>query len=126
MLFINEQHQVFYGACIEKSNAKNDPYRKALFYALGLTSETRNHIDSLYDFKERGINFDGLFQGWQTSTSVRATRLAFNLYNGFTGDVGDGRKDDMLQYTPEELFCDGLMMYFFEAVKLRYPENTRQ
>lgn len=122
MKFINEIHRRFYEDCINRTNSHSDPYRKALFYTLGLTDETRRYINSLYDFEERGVSFEGLFQPWQTGTSLKVTRMAFNLYNGFAGDTGENKTDEPEQYTPDNLFCTGLAVYFFEAVKLRYPE----
>ena len=126
MVFMDGQHKKFYADCIVKANAQNDPYRKALFYTLGLTKETRRQIHSLYDFNERVILTEGLNESWQTGTSLRASRMAFNLYNGFTGDISDGgisQSSDL--YTPYCLFDTGLLPYFFEAAKLRYPEYCR-
>ena len=122
MVFIDGQHRKFYEDCINKANASKDPYRKALFYMLGLTEKTRCNISHLYDFKERGIVFDGLFGDFQTSVSLKVTRMAFNLYNGFTGDTGEKGNDEPRFYSPYYLYDTGLMVYFFEAVKLRYPE----
>ena len=122
MLFINNEHKEFFLDCIKKANAADDPYRKALFYMLGLTGETRRHINTLYNFTERGIKIDGLYDGFQTGTSSKVTRMAFNLYNGFTGDAESSRDDDPKYYSPYHLYDTGLMAYFFEAVKLRYPE----
>lgn len=120
MLFKDKQHQEFYEENVNKTNSASDPYRKALFYTLGLTAETRNNINDLYDFNEKGILFDGLRKPWQTGSTGRVTRLAFNLYNNYhgNGEIGDNAGS----YTPEDIFCDSLMIYFFEAVKLRYPE----
>ena len=126
MLFINEAHKNFFLDCIRKTNSANDPYRQALFYMLGLTDDTRRNINKLYNFKERGIIIDGLFDGFQTGTSTKVTRCAFNLYNGFTGDMGAERKDDPEYYSPYHLYATGLMPYFFEAAKLRYPEYCCQ
>jgi hypothetical protein len=125
MVFKDNQHKEFYNDCIVKAQAHNDPYRKALFYALGLTNETRRNISSLYDFNERGILLNGLNNGWQTSTSLRVTRMAFNLYNGFAGDIGDGNDQYAGLYTPYHLFDTSLLPFLFEAVKLRYPEYYR-
>ena len=122
MIFKDDRHMEFYNDCVKKAKAHRDPYRKALFYTLGLTDETRRYISRLYDFKERGICFDGLFDGFQTSTSKKVTRMAFNLYNGFTGDVGGGCSEPPDLYSPYNLYDTGLMAYFFEAAKLRYPE----
>ena len=53
--------------------------------------------------------------------------MAFNLYCNGTPSVDDYKKreDQLLecsQYTVEELFCSGYARYFWEAIKLRYPE----
>lgn len=127
MIFKDKEHEDFYNLNIERTNSFNDPYRKALFYTLGLTEETRNNIDSLYSFKWREINFDGLRQGWQTGTSMRITRLAFNLYNGFCGDTDDEEyKYDSRNYTPYYLFDTGMLPYMLEAIKLRYQEYMNE
>lgn len=125
MIFRDDLHEKFYNENIAKTKAHDDPYRQALFYTLGLLDETRRHIKSLYDFKERGIDFDGLFGGWQTSTSKKVTRMAFNLYNGFAGHTGEEEIDKAENYSPYELFDNSLMVYFFEAVKLRYRDYYR-
>lgn len=123
MIFKDLEHEEFYNKVVEQTNSSNDPYRKALFYTLGLTEPTRRNIDSLYNFKERCIDFNGLRNGWQTGTTTKVTRLAFNLYNGFAGSTGDDdHNDDPENYTPYNLFDTGLMIYMFEAIKLRYPE----
>lgn len=123
--FLNNAHMNFYDRMVTRTHSQRDPYRKALFYTLGLTADTRNNIDSLYDFKGNMISFEGLNgpnSGWQTSTSIRVTQLAFNLYNGYHGE----EDSEAYQYTPSELFCDGLMHYMFVAVQLRYPEYVRE
>ena len=119
MRFSDKMPHELFEVCIILTAARSDPYRRALFYALGLTADTLDHITDLYNFEEKGIEFDGLSAGWQTSTSMRITRLAFNLYNGWNGEDGIDRPEF---YTPYELFSDGLAGYMLEAVKLRYPE----
>jgi hypothetical protein len=118
MEFMNNDHKSFYNQMVARTHSEQDPYRKSLFYTLGLTDETRRNINNLYDFKENGINPDGMHGGWQTSTSWKVTKLAFNLYNGF-GDP------DAEEYTPYELFSNGLMEYMFNAVRLLYPNYTK-
>jgi hypothetical protein len=81
-IFKNISHEQFYEGNVIRASHKHDPYRKALFYLLGLTDETRRHIREVYDFQENSILLEGLHAGWQTSTSSRLTRLAFNLFSG--------------------------------------------
>lgn len=122
MIFLDEKHQQFFEEGIKRTNSHNDTYHLALFYALGLTDETRCHIGDLYDFEEKAIMHGGLTKSWQTSTSIRVTRLAFNLFNGWNG----GNIDRPEFYTPYELFCTGLASYMFEAIKMRYPEYIHE
>ncbi|WP_025845213.1 DUF6075 family protein [Paenibacillus ehimensis] len=120
--FKDLEHHQFYEGNIRMTRSQQDPYRQALFYLLGLTSQTRRHIRDLYDFEESSIRLEGLQQGWQTSSTVKLTRLAFNLYNGYTGDAELGAPRN---YSPYFIFDTGLLPYFFEAIKLRFPEYAR-
>ncbi|AIQ13796.1 DUF6075 family protein [Paenibacillus durus] len=122
--FKDIDHEQFYEGNIRMTRSQQDPYRKALFYLLGLTPQTRQHIRDIYDYEESCIRLEGLEQGWQTSSTLKLTRLAFNLFNGYTGDVETGR-DHPRHYSPYHLFDTGLMPYFFEAIKLRYAEYAR-
>ena len=102
--FKNKEHEKFYFEYLSKCRYQ-DAYHKALVYCLGIDRDTRNNVDRIYDFKTGLVKTECLCEGWQTSGSVRIVRMAFNLYcNG----------------TP--LFCCGYARYFWEAVKIRYPE----
>lgn len=120
-IFKDISHEQFYEGNVIRANRQHDPYRKALFYLLGLTDETRRHIHDVYDYQENSIRLEGLQEGWQTGTSSRLTRLAFNLYSGYTGED----EQQVYQYSPYYLFDNELMPFFFEAVKLRYSEYDR-
>ena len=53
--------------------------------------------------------------------------MAFNLCCNGTPSVGDYEaEEDQLKecqyYTVEDLFCCGYARYFWEAIKIRYPE----
>lgn len=122
--FKDLEHEQFYEGNIRMTRSQQDPYRKAFFYLLGLTPQTRRHIRDVYDYKESCIRLEGLEQGWQTGTSAKLTRLAFNLFNGYTGNRETDR-DHSRNYSPYHLFDTSLMPYFFEAVKLRYAEYAR-
>ncbi len=81
MKFNGEGHKDFYekyGATYESA----DRQRQALFYLLGVSEETRKHINSIYDFEECCIIPEILTSGWQTSSSRALTALAFDLYHG--------------------------------------------
>ncbi len=86
---------------------------------IGITPETRANIKSMFDFNDDLIEPEGMHGGWQTSGTIRICRLAFNLWNGYTEE---GQEQC---FTPEDLFCCEFAPYFFEGIKLGYPEYCR-
>ena len=121
MKFMDNEHRAFFEQQTARAHAEGDTYRKAMFYALGLTDTTRRHIEEIYDFANHCPRFNVMRKAWQTSSSVQVTRLAFNLYNGYDGS---GKTDPHSAYTPYELFATGFMEYMFEALRIRYPEYS--
>lgn len=124
--FKSKQHENFYQEYLSKDRYQ-DVYYKALVYCLGISEDTRNHVDNIYDFKTGNIKTECLKEGWQTSGSLKNIRMAFNLYcNGtpsvFDIDDADGQLQECGCYTVEDLFCCGYARYFWEAIKIRYPE----
>lgn len=63
-----------------------DNFHISLAYLLTLDTVLRDHIGALYDVKKDVIIFEGLNKPFQTSTSIKTTRLAFNLWNGSVYD----------------------------------------
>lgn len=112
--FSSNAHRDFYEDMLGKCQ-KQDSYHRAFFYLMGLTGDTRTHINDVFDFQEDGIIPEGLTAGWQTGGSIRVCRMAFNLWNGYSEAPGD-------EFTPAALFCCEFARYFVEAIKLRYPE----
>ena len=104
-----------------------DPYYRALVYLLGMAAETRAHFSRCFDGETRTIRPAALGEGWQTGGTMRIVRMAFNLWNGWCyeseEDAQEGRISDA--FTPDDLFCCEFAPYFYEAVKLRYPEYTK-
>ncbi len=84
--FKNEAHKKFYMKYLQKCRCQ-DVYHKALVYCLGLNSDTRNHVDRIYDFKTGCVKTECLYEGWQTSGSMKVVRMAFNLYCNGTPSV---------------------------------------
>ena len=126
IIFSSKEHKDFFYGILYKIQ-KYDVYHQALFYCLGIDRDTRDHIESIYDFEEDTIKTECLTEGWITSGSSKIVRMAFNLYCGDSPSVDDQEnKEDMMTeyecYTPEYLFCCGYAMYFWQAIKLRYPE----
>ena len=99
----------------------SDPERKALAYLFAVDTVCFEHIRELYDFEGDCIKPDALDKGWQTGTSCKTTRLAFNLYNSFCSDRFE---NDMpsVSFTPVELFCSEYSEYYVEALRIRFAE----
>lgn len=126
--FKNKEHEKFYKEYLTKCRYQ-DVYHKALVYCLGIDRDTRDHVDKIYDFRTGNDKPECLHDGWQTSGSVKIVRMAFNLYCNGTPSVfeyddsdTDGQLNEMRCYTVEDLFCCGYARYFWEAIKIRYPE----
>ncbi len=124
--FKNAAHKNFYLEYLPQCRYK-DVYHKALVYCLGIDADTRNHVNRIYDFKSGCVKTKCLNEGWQTSGSMRIVRMAFNLYCNGTPSVfdiedADGQLRECGCYTVEDLFCCGYAKYFWEAIKIRYPE----
>ena len=119
ILFNGEAHERFFNQMMERCPRQDDPYCRALFYLLGVCDETRRRIDAMFDFEEMGIKSESLHPPWQTGGTSRLTRLAFNLWNGWREDGAEHLS------TPYELFDCGFAPFFFQAIKLRYPEYCK-
>lgn len=121
MNFVNDIHEQKYEALVKRMGAEKDVYRKALAYLITADKACSKHIEQIYDFDDRCIKSDCLADGWQTDTSLKTCRLAFNLYNGGLGWCDD---EDRCLVTPAEIFSCCLAPYYWEAIKLRYPEYS--
>jgi len=124
--FKNKEHEKFYINYLPKCRYQ-DAYHKALVYCLGIDEDTRKCVNRIYDFKTGCVKTESLQEGWITSGSAKIVRMAFNLYCNGTPSVSD--YDDVEEqlkeyrcYTVEDLFCCGYARYFWEAIKIRYPE----
>lgn len=125
--FKDAAHRKFYETYLEKCR-EQDVYHKALVYCLGIDKDTRFHIERIYDFKTGYVRTECLYEGWQTSGSMKIVRMAFNLYCNDAPSVYDTENHDKQleeygHYTVGDLFCSGYAQYFWEAIKIRYPEH---
>lgn len=122
--FMNEEHEKRYYAVLERMG-KTDTEHRAVAYLLALDNECYKHKESLFDFVEDGIKPWGVFNlPWQTGTSVKTSRLIFNLWNTRYYDLEDDNreiKESAWKYTPNEIFSSSLARWYFEAIKLLYP-----
>ena len=123
--FADEDHKAFF---MERSKKlKPDVYLKSLIYTLGICRDTRRNFDSIYDGRRRSIIPNAIRQPWQTGSSLKVTRLAFQLYTGSTptASLGDDQDiDECRRYSVSDIFSCSYAPYFFEAICLRYREYT--
>lgn len=126
--FKNAQHRDFYFDTVARLDA--DVYLRAFIYTIGISDITRNKWECFYDEKAREINLNAKNHGWQTSSTLRITRLAFQLFTdstptAVTFDENDNRIEDFQecqQYSVSDIFCCEYAKYYVEALKIRYPE----
>ncbi|ABR50059.1 hypothetical protein Amet_3974 [Alkaliphilus metalliredigens QYMF] len=117
--FNSEAHELFYKEMLARTN-QTDVYYKAFFYCMGICETTRKHIEDLFDFKEGGIMPEHLHQPYQTGTSYKVTRMAYNLWNGY---VEEGTES---LTTPSSLFACEYAAEFHQAIKIRFSEYYRE
>lgn len=116
--FASKEHENFFFSMLAKCG-NSDSYHRAFFYCVGISDTARRNVSRIFNFKKDCINPDGLHEGWQTGGTVRLTRLAFNLWNGYVEE-----REERLS-TPYEIFDCGYAPYFYEAIRQRYPEYCR-
>ena len=118
MKFMNDEHKQFYKDCMLAAHASDaDVYRSSLFYTLGLSETTRRIINDLYDWKNGCIRPEGIHNPAQTGSSIKLTRLAFNL---FTDCIPEDSSEAISEaYTPVSIFSCSLMSWMLEAVRIR-------
>lgn len=121
IIFISEAHEKFYYEKLKEVRYQ-DVYHKALCYCLGINNDTRRNADRIYDFKTGCVKTECLYEGWQTSGSVKVVRMAFNLYCNGTPSVDDYKDaeeqiNECRQYSVEELFCCAYAPYFGRRYK---------
>ena len=116
MKFYNKEHQNYFNEMSQKKEL--DVYNKCVVYLLGLTEETRKNSADIYNIEKGEINIEGLKKAWQTGTTSIICRLAFNLFNGYCGNM---EEESSRNYTPESIFCrTEFAPYFYEAIKIRF------
>lgn len=129
MEFIDYAHKEFYEKKINELTKldKTDVYYKSLIYTLSICETTREHFASIFNIKKGEININSIESAWQTGTSAKVTRMAFSLWNRCMYDSEEDRENDKMSssYNPSEVFCCSYAPYFWEAIKIRYPEYTK-
>lgn len=134
MLFKSPDHWKFYNEKFSSGGITSDCYHRALVYTLGICDDTRLRFDEIYDKKKRSIVSGVISAGWQTAGSLRATRLAFNLFTdntptSFSCGDSESQQHDALEeckkYSVSDVFCCEFAPFFFQAIAIRYPEYLK-
>lgn len=129
MEFIDSEHKDFFEKKLKELEkyGKTDVYYKSLVYTLSISETTRDHFDSIFNIRKGEININSISSAWQTGTSAKVTRMAFSLWNRCMYDSEEDRMNDKMSsyYNPSEVFCCSYAPYFWEAIKIRYPEYTK-
>lgn len=128
--FADDTHWESFTAIIAQMQ-QSDVYHMSVAYLLALDTVTRRHINEIFDFNEDCIRPDAIHKPWQTDTSRKTTRLAFNLWNGcctdgdtyadsagYTADLPSGN------YSVADIFSCSYAPYYWQAIKIRFPEYT--
>ena len=130
MKFLNNEHKDFFLNKWErvKENGKTDIYYKSLIYILSICETTRDHFNEIFDLDNGEVNLNSIQKGWQTSISLKVTRMALNLWNYslvYDSEVDIEKEQVSSHYAPSEIFCCFYAPYFWEGIKIRYPEYIR-
>ena len=128
--FINAEHHRFYSGTLKRFPDPATP-EKALCYCLGIHPAVRKYVDHIYDFSTGQVTPECMQEEWVTSTEdpedIRTViRMAYNLYGGTPSvEEADDQLDECRKYTADKLFNCRYAPYFWEAVKIRYPEYSK-
>lgn len=122
---MNAAHEENYLKLLEEMRSK-DEYHKSTAYLIALDNDLMQHLNDVFDLDQDVIKHTALNQPWQTGTSIKTTRLLFNLWNSFMYESSEDFTEDILSrhYSIDEIFSSCLALYYFEAIKLRFNIST--
>lgn len=127
--FMDKEHKDFYKDKMEilKQYKKADAYYRSLIYTLGICSTTRNNFEKIFNMQKGEININSINNAFQTETSKKVTRLAFSMWNNCMYDSEEDIENGKMskEYNIGEIFSCSYAPYFFESIKIRYPEYTK-
>lgn len=128
MEFIDREHQKFWNEKYKllEQYGKTDVYYKSIVYTLGICETTRDNFNKIFNIKNGEINIDSIKGAYQTGTSEKVTRMAFSLWNRCNYDSQEDIENNKISanYNPSEIFSCSYAPYFYEAIRIRYPEYT--
>ena len=128
IIFKNKDHETNYHFILAKMKGKLiTEQEKSLAYLFALDGNCFEHLLDLFDFCENEIIFEGIYK--IHGKSEKTVRLAFNLWNGWCSDGEKYVSDDLFEdylpsiyYSPCNIFNCENGIYYFEAIKLRFPK----
>ncbi len=122
---MNAAHKENYLKLLEEMRNK-DECHKSTAYLIALDNDLMHHLNDVFDLDQDVIKHTALSQPWQTGTSIKTTRLLFNLWNSFMYESTEDFTEDILSrhYSIDEIFSSCLALYYFEAIKLRFNINS--
>lgn len=122
ILFYDQTHETEYTELLNSMKSK-DEYHKAAAYLLTLDRVIREHVKDVFDIDKDIIIHAALCKAWQTGTSMKTTRLLFNLWNSFIYESTEDFENDVISkyYAVDEILNCNYMPYYVQALKLRFP-----
>lgn len=125
--FRDDQHKADYLRLLGQMKSA-DCYHQAVAYLLALDEVVVNHVDDVFDFAGDMIKFEtALDHGWHTGTSYKTTRLIMNLWNGWNREFdAEGEAFPSVRFAVDNIFSCSYAPYYWEAIKLRFPEYCNQ
>lgn len=97
----------------------NDAYHRSAAYLIALADLP---ADRVFDFRFSHIKHEAILEGWQTSSTLKTTRLLYNLWNGTNYDMASEKPEETSQYySVDEIFSNyEYAPWFMEAVRIRF------
>lgn len=94
-------------------------YHRSAAYLMALANLP---VERVFDFDLRHIKHEAIFEGWQTSSTLKTTRLLYNLWNGTSYDVAaENPNETSCYYTVDEIFSNyEYAPWIMEAVRIRF------
>lgn len=117
MKFKNSDHEQRFLQLLSRMKNR-DAYHRSAAYLMALVPMAASDV---FDFEDDCIRHEGLYADWQTHSSLKATRLMFNLWN-FTHEdhAADNPEETSRYYTVDEIFSNReYAPYFYEAIRIR-------
>ena len=126
MLFMDNEHEVFFWKKAKELDILGDVERMSLVYLLSLTRNCRENFKTCYNAEKRCICSNVLEEDWLTSDDCKLIRLAFNLFNwGAPTTKGMSDRESLreaYEYYPTQIFSSYFAPYFWQAIQIRFPE----